>query len=103
LIFIKALKALALVSLGWVLGLILVWKNLAPGGAAEIDGRIHVNDQTIEVDGSSFVAVTQAYAASVLRNTNDVVNFVIERDKDPENSEIGMFTLYSHIFNIFSF
>ena len=45
--------------------------------------------QIIEVDGKSLVGVTQAYAASVLRNTSGVLHFVIGRDKDPENSEVA--------------
>ena len=64
-------------------------KNFFTAGAAEVDNRIHVNDQIIEVDGNSLVGVTQAYAASVLRNTAGTVNFIIGRDKDPENSEVA--------------
>ncbi|CAL1534489.1 unnamed protein product [Lymnaea stagnalis] len=64
-------------------------KTLTPNGAAQKSNKIQVNDQIIEVDSKSLVGVTQAYAASVLRNTSGVVKFLIGREKDPSKSEVA--------------
>ncbi|KAL4217525.1 protein phosphatase 1 regulatory [Mactra antiquata] len=64
-------------------------KTLTEGGAAQRSGKMQVNDQIIEVDGKSLVGVTQAYAASVLRNTSGEVKFLIGREKDPSKSEVA--------------
>ena len=48
-----------------------------------------ISSTFLQVDSASLVGVTQAYAASVLRNTSGLVHFVIGREKDPENSEVA--------------
>ncbi|XP_052004404.1 neurabin-1-like isoform X2 [Xyrauchen texanus] len=64
-------------------------KTITEDGAAEKDGRIHVNDQIVEVDSISLVGVTQIFAATVLKNTKGTVRFLIGREKPGTQSEVA--------------
>ncbi|XP_033965310.1 neurabin-2 isoform X3 [Pseudochaenichthys georgianus] len=64
-------------------------KTITENGAAEHDGRIQVNDQIVEVDGTSLVGVTQLFAATVLKNTKGTVRFLIGREKPGAQSEVA--------------
>ncbi|XP_069791839.1 neurabin-2-like isoform X2 [Narcine bancroftii] len=64
-------------------------KTITEGGAACKDKRIQVNDQIVEVDGVSLVGVTQMFAATVLKNTNGMVRFLIGREKPGQQSEVA--------------
>jgi len=55
----------------------LLWTEFSLCVCVFLNARIQVSDQIIEVDGKSLVGVTQAYAASVLRNTIGTVQYVL--------------------------
>ena len=54
-------------------------KSIAPNSAADLSGKIQVNDQIIDVDGISLLEFTNHEAVEVLRNTGKVVHIKLAR------------------------
>jgi len=54
-------------------------KSIAPDSAADLSGKIQLNDQIIEVDGISLLEFTNHEAVEVLRKTGKVVNLKLAR------------------------
>ncbi|XP_024246890.1 neurabin-1-like isoform X1 [Oncorhynchus tshawytscha] len=64
-------------------------KTITENGATQLDGRVQVNDQIVEVDGVSLVGVTQLFAATMLKKTIGTVRFLIGREKQGGESEVA--------------
>lgn len=54
-------------------------KSVSPGSAADVNGRIRVNDRIIEVDGQSLQGFTNHQAVELLKQSGQVVNLRLER------------------------
>lgn len=54
-------------------------KSVNKGSAADISGKIQVNDRIVEVDGQSLQGYSNLQAVEVLRNSGNVVKLCLER------------------------
>lgn len=54
-------------------------KSVSPGSAADVSGRIHVNDRIIEVDHQSLQGYSNHQAVEVLKKSGQVVTLCLER------------------------
>ncbi|XP_056646321.1 patj homolog [Diorhabda sublineata] len=54
-------------------------KSVNKGSAADLSGKIKVNDRIVEVDGQSLQGYTNFQAVEVLRNSGNVVKLCLER------------------------
>ncbi|GAB0095152.1 patj homolog [Sergentomyia squamirostris] len=54
-------------------------KSIIEGSAAEMSGKIQINDRIVAVDGKSLSGVTNHQAVEILRNTDIAVNLTLER------------------------
>lgn len=54
-------------------------KSVSKGSAADLSGKIKVNDRIVEVDGQSLQGYSNIQAVEVLRNCGNVVKLCLER------------------------
>lgn len=54
-------------------------KSVSPGSAADMSGRIRVNDRIIEVDGQSLQGFSNHQAVELLKKSGQIVNLRLER------------------------
>lgn len=54
-------------------------KSIIEGSAAEMSGKIQINDRIVAVDGKTLAGVTNHQAVEILRNTDIAVRLTLER------------------------
>lgn len=54
-------------------------KSIIEGSAAEMSGKIQINDRIVAVDGKTLAGVTNHQAVEMLRNTDIAVRLTLER------------------------
>lgn len=54
-------------------------KSVSKGSAADVSGKIKVNDRIVEVDGLSLQGFSNLQAVEVLRNSGNIVKLCLER------------------------
>lgn len=54
-------------------------KSIIEGSAAEMSGKIQINDRIVAVDGKTLAGVTNHQAVELLRNTDIAVRLTLER------------------------
>lgn len=54
-------------------------KSIIEGSAAEMSGKIQINDRIVAVDGKTLSGVTNHQAVEMLRNTDIAVRLTLER------------------------
>lgn len=54
-------------------------KSIIEGSAAEMSGKIQINDRIVAVDGKTLAGVTNHQAVEILRNTDICVRLTLER------------------------
>lgn len=54
-------------------------KSVSQGSAADLSGKIRVNDRIVEVDGCSLQGYSNSQAVEVLRSSGNVVKLCLER------------------------
>ena len=63
-------------------------KTVTDGSVVHQDSRIQVNDLLMGMDGMNLVGVTQNFAASMLWNTKDCIQFMIGQKQPGEVAQL---------------